>query len=81
MVSMQVNEQRERRLLAAEVGTRTALALGAMLGASGFLWTLFSPGRRLGVAVREARPETGGDEGADGTRTEAGNKTEGGSAG
>lgn len=48
-------------LLAAEVGTRTALALGAMLGASGFLWTLFSPARRLGVAVWEAQPETGGD--------------------
>jgi predicted MFS family arabinose efflux permease len=39
-------------LLATGVGTRTALTLGALLGASGFLWTLFSPVRRLGGAGR-----------------------------
>ena len=40
-------------LLATGVGTRTALALGGLLGASGFLWPLFSPVRRLGGARRE----------------------------
>lgn len=33
--------------LAESLGARAALALGAMVGASGFLWTLFSPVRRL----------------------------------
>lgn len=47
-------------LLAAETGTRTALALGALLGASGFLWTLFSPVRRLGGAGQEVRPGKAG---------------------
>ena len=43
-------------LLATGLGTRTALACGALLGASGFLWTLLSPVRRLGDAGREVRP-------------------------
>lgn len=46
-------------LLAAEVGTRIAFALGALLGASGFLWTLFSPARRLGTDEPPVRPEKG----------------------
>lgn len=46
-------------LLATEVGTRTALALGALLGATGFLWTLFSPARKLGSVEPPVRPEKG----------------------
>ncbi len=42
-------------LFAEATNVRTALALGALIGASGFLWTFFSPARRLGMTPERPR--------------------------